>query len=123
MVRSVIAVLAGYLVFGVSAVVLFKASGRDPHVPAGLGFMLLSSLYGIFFAAVGGFLAAWLARRYEFEHALAVAGLIAVAGAASLLTRPGQGAMWTELAALLIMAPAAMAGGWARQRQVGAGHK
>jgi hypothetical protein len=80
--------------------------------------MGLSILYGMFFAAAGGFVAAWLARRWEFEHSLAVAAVIAAGGAASILATPGQ-ALWTQLSALLIMAPMAMAGGYLRQRQVG----
>lgn len=119
MLRSLIAVIAGYLVFAASAVALFKISGRDPHAPAGLVFMGLTVLYGMFFAAIGGYIAAWLAGRWEFEHSLAVAGLIAAGGAASLLARPGQGALWTQLAAVLVMAPMAMAGGYLRLRQVG----
>jgi hypothetical protein len=115
----VIAVIAGYLVFVASTLALFKLSGHDPHAPASLTFMGLSVLYGMFFAAVGGFIAAWLARRWEFEHSLAVATLIAASGAASLLARPGPGALWTQLAAVLIMAPMAMVGGYLRQRQVG----
>jgi hypothetical protein len=119
MLRSVIAVVAGYLVFGASAAAWFKISGRGPHAPADMIFMAGSILYGMFFAAVSGFVAAWLAKRYEFEHSLAVATLIAAAGAASLLARPGQGAMWTQLGTLLIMAPMAMVGGYLRRRQVG----
>lgn len=120
MVRSVLAVAIGYVVFSASAVALFKLSGQNPHIPADTAFMAVSIAYGVFFAALSGFIAAWLAKRWEFEHALAVSCLIAVAGAISLLTRPGQGAMWTELATLLLMAPAAMAGGYLRLRQVGA---
>ncbi|MBZ5600243.1 MAG: hypothetical protein LAN83_18205 [Acidobacteriia bacterium] len=118
MLRSVIAVIAGYLVFAASAAALFKISGRDPHAPASLTFMGLSVLYGMFFAAVSGYIAARLAGRWEFEHSLAVAAVIAAGGAASLLASPGQ-ALWTHLGALLIMAPMAMAGGYLRQRQAG----
>jgi hypothetical protein len=118
-VRSVIAVVAGYLIFAASAVALFKLSGQDPHAPASIGFMVLSIVYGIVFAALGGFVTAWLAKRYEFEHGLAVASVIAAIGAASLLTSAGNGAKWTQLAALLVMAPSALAGGWYRARQVG----
>jgi hypothetical protein len=115
--RSIIAVLAGYFVFAISALALFAISGHDPHAAAGAGFMLFSILYGVFFGTVAGFLAAVLAKRFEIEHSLAVATLIAAAGAASLLTS-GRSAVWTELAALLIMAPSAMAGGYLRMRQL-----
>lgn len=118
-VRSAIAVVAGYLIFAASAVALFKLSGHDPHAPAGIGFMVFSIIYGIIFAALGGFVTAWLARRYEFEHALGVASIIAAVGAASMLTQSGGDVVWTQLAALLVMAPSAIAGGWYRARQVG----
>jgi len=116
MLRSVIAVVVAYLGFAVSALALFRLSGHDPHAPASLIFMGLSVLYGMFFAVVSGFIAAWLARRGELEHSLAVATLIAVVGAASILATPGQ-AIWTQVSALLIMAPMAMAGGYLRKRQ------
>jgi hypothetical protein len=29
--RSVIAIVAGYLVFGVSSAILFRVGGQDPH--------------------------------------------------------------------------------------------
>jgi hypothetical protein len=118
-VRSVIAVVAGYLIFAVSAIALFKLSGQAPHAPASIGFMIISILYGIVFAALSGFVAAWMAKRYEFEHGLAVASVIAAIGAASWLTSAGSDAKWTQLAALLVMAPSAIAGGWYRARQVG----
>ncbi len=62
--RSLIAVIAGWVVFGVSAAMLFQLSGRDPHEPATIAFMIGSGIYGAVFAAAalaGGFVAA--ARR------------------------------------------------------------
>ena len=77
MVRSVLAVIAGYLVFAVSAILLFRLSGHDPHAPAEIGFVLVTIVYGMLFATLAGFLAALLGKRFEMEHALAVASLIA----------------------------------------------
>jgi len=115
--RSVIAVVVGYLVFATSAVALFQFSGHDPHSSDNMGFMMFSIFYGFFFATLAGFLAALIGGRYEIEHSLAVASLIAAAGAASLLMRSTLGVIWTQLAALLVMAPSAMAGGYLRMRQ------
>jgi len=117
MVRSVLAVIAGYLVFAVSAILLFRLSGHDPHAPAETGFVIVTILYGMFFATLAGFLAALLGKRFEMEHALAVASLIAALGAASLLASVKSGAIWTQLAAILIIAPCAMLGGHLRQLQ------
>ena len=118
MVRSVIAVIAGYLVFAVSALLLFRLSGRDPHAPAEIGFVIVTIVYGMLFATLAGFLAALLGKRFEMEHALAVASLIAALGAASLLASVKSGAIWSQLAAILIIAPCAMLGGYLRQRQL-----
>jgi hypothetical protein len=118
MVRSVLAVIAGYVVFALSAILLFRLSGRDPHAPAEIGFVLVTVVYGMLFATLAGFLAALLGRRFEMEHALAVASLIAALGAASLLASVKSGAIWTQLAAILIIAPCAMLGGYLRQRQL-----
>lgn len=118
MVRSVVAVIAGYLVFAVSAILLFRLSGHDPHAPAEIGFVLVTIVYGMLFATLAGFLAALLGKRFEMEHSLAVASLIAALGAASLLASVKSGAIWTQLAAILIIAPCAMLGGYLRQRQL-----
>ncbi len=114
--RSILAVLAGYALFAASAVVLFRISGQDPHSSDSVGFMIVSFGYGFFFATLAGFVAALIAGRYEIEHSLAVAALIAAAGAASLLMRSSLGVVWIQLAALLVMAPASMAGGYLRMR-------
>lgn len=116
--RSVFAVAVGYLVFAASAILLFKLSGHDPRSYDSVSFMMLSVLYGFFFATLAGFVAALIGGRFEIEHSLAVASLIAAAGAASLLMRSALGAVWTQLAALLVMAPSAMAGGYLRMWMV-----
>ena len=54
MVRSVVGVIAGYLVFGVSAALLFGLSGRDPHAHQDVAFVVLSTAYGVACAGVGG---------------------------------------------------------------------
>src|SRR5260221_9702024 len=120
MLRSVAAVLMGYLLFAFSAVALFVLTGHDPHAPAGTGFMAITILYGIFFSILGGFVAAAVAGagKYEIEHAFAVATLIAAIGAASYIAEAPGESKWTQLSAVLIIAPAALIGGYLRRRQV-----
>jgi hypothetical protein len=115
MVRSIIAVVVGYLVFAVSAVALFGLSGVDPHHTAALGFMLGSTLYGIFFAFVGGYLAATIAPRQPRAHAAMLAMVISIGAVGSMVATRTLG--WSQLAALFLMAPAATRGGWLRERQ------
>jgi hypothetical protein len=109
--RSVLAVIGGYLIFALSAVILFRATGRDPHAPQPILFELLTVGYGILFAAFGGYTTARLAPTRPAGHAAVMAGILALGATISLVAAPGQGASWTQWAALLLMAPSAYLAG------------
>jgi hypothetical protein len=120
MLRSVGAVVAGYFVFAVSAVLLFQLSGREPHADAPLTFKLASVVWGAVFALVGGWLAAHVSVRHPATHAAAVAAVIALGALASMFA-DAAGARWTQAAALLVMAPSAWLGGILAARRKAAG--
>ncbi len=117
MLRSVAAVLMGYLLFALARAALTALSGQEPHAPA---FMAITILYGLFFSILAGYVAAVVAGagKYEIEHAFAVATLIAAIGAASLMAAPPAESKWTQLSVVLIIAPAAILGGYFRRRQI-----
>ncbi len=115
-VRSIAAVIGGYMVFALSAVILFHATGRDPHAEQDPMFVALATVYGIGFAALGGFLGGLIAGRRPLTHATCVTILIALGAAISLLSRPGAGAIWSQLSAIVFMAPAALVGGTIKWR-------
>jgi hypothetical protein len=114
--RSILAVVVGYLIFAVSAFAFFQAVGQPPHQAAPLPIMLSSIVFGMAFALLGGYVAAWLAERHPMAHGAAVAAVLAIGAAASLLSALGKSAVWSQLAALTLMAPCAFLGGWLRQR-------
>jgi len=114
--RSVVAVLLGYAVFAVSAVALFTVSGYDPHSKAPAGFVAFAVAWGSGFGVAAGFVAAWVARAEYWKHALAVGCTIAVGATLSMIARPGQGSLWTQLCALLVFAPLTLVGGLLRAR-------
>jgi hypothetical protein len=116
--KSILAVLAGYLVFGVSTILLFAVTGVDPQQEPGLGFRIWSTVYGVFFALTGGYVAARIAGRKEVAHAIAVACILALLATVSLIAQPSHGSLWSQIAALGFMAPAAILGGMVRGRQV-----
>jgi hypothetical protein len=118
--RSVVAVLIGYIVFAVSAYAVFRLSGHAAHAVASVPFMLVSIASGVVFAIVGGYIAAWLAGRRPLAHAVAMAVLLAVGATVSLASTLGHGAIWSQVAALTLMAPGAVLGGWIRARSVAA---
>jgi len=116
--RSIAAVLAGYLVFAVSAYLLFVLFDQPPHEAAPFWFMVTAAVIGMFFAFIGGYVAAYLAGRYPRAHGIAVAGVLALGAAVSLVATLGKGAIWSQVAALVLMAPSAVLGGWIRERQL-----
>ena len=67
--RSIAAVVLGYIVFAVSAVLLFQVLHADPHAPQSVAFMTGTAVYGIAFAFLGGLLAARVAPRRPVQHA------------------------------------------------------
>jgi len=116
MLRSIGAVVAGYFVFAVSAVLLFQLSGRDPHADVPATFKLATIVWGAVFALVGGWLAAHVAVRRPSTHAGIVAVVIAAGAVLSLLLDP-SGARWSQIAAVVVMAPCAWLGGVLAARQ------
>lgn len=114
--RTLAAVVGGYLIFALSAVALFQVSGRDPHAPQPLWFVVASVTYGMVFAALGGFVAARAAPTRSLLHAGSVAVVLALGASASLVASPGAGATWSQWAALTLMAPSAYLGGYLATR-------
>lgn len=113
---SLLAVIVGYLVFALSAVALFQATGRDPHAVQPIGFELSVIGYGAVFAGAGGWLTARLAPSRPALHGTLLALLIAVGATVSLLTSPATAATWSQWGALLVMAPSAWLGARMRAR-------
>jgi hypothetical protein len=111
MVRTMVAVVAAYFIFAVLSIALFAVTGRDAHGVETGWFLVASTLYGIAVAAAAGFIAARIARRSDLWAPTAVAVLIAIGAVVSLVMTPRGVSHWSQWAALLLMAPAAIVGG------------
>ena len=114
--RAFLAVALGYLIFAGSAVLLFWVTKVDPHSPASVGFEIFAIAYGLAFSLLAGFAAGKIARRTDLVSGIALALVIALGATISMIARPGAGALWTQTAALLLFAPASLAGDWTRRR-------
>ena len=112
--RSVVAVLVGYIVFAVLGYSVFRFSGQAAHATASTTFMLVSIVSGVVFAFLGGYIAGWLAGRQPLGHAIAMAILLATGATVSLVSTLGHGSIWSQVAAITLMAPSAVLGGWFR---------
>lgn len=113
--QSILGVFVGYAVFALSAVVLFHAAGRDPHAQQDLPFTAGAILYGMAFAAVGGLIAAHRGTAAHFARG--------DCGSHSRGRRvcfarlpPRRGAIWSQVAAMFLMAPSVFVGGIVAER-------
>jgi hypothetical protein len=120
MLRSVLAVVTGYLVFALPVFALFQVTGQPPHGEASIRFIIGATVYGVATALVGGYLSGWIAGRRPLAHGAATAIVLALGAAGSLAATIGKGFIWSQVAALTLMAPAALIGGWLRQCQASA---
>lgn len=102
--RSVAAVVAGYLVFDLSAAALFRVIG---HQSDGVARLLLV-IYGIVFAMLAGAVAAKIAPRMKTLHAMVVGALIVLGAIVALVVATER---WPLSAVIFLMAPATIFGG------------
>jgi hypothetical protein len=115
--RSVAAVLGGFLVFSLSAVLLFNISGRPPERWPGAAFATFAIVYGGVFAALAGYIAARLAPRAPMAHAMAVAGLLLAAATFSYSMQQAGAATWSLVSTVFVSVPAAILGGYVGGRR------
>jgi hypothetical protein len=120
-VRSVCAVMGGYLVFAISAVFLFQAAKRPPGVWPGAGFAAFSIAYGAAFAMLAGWIAVRVAPKAPLVHASVLALLLALIALVSMLAQMNKPSHWSQWAAILLFAPAVLMGGyWGARRRISA---
>src|SRR2546429_9990619 len=118
MLRGILAIIVGYLILSGIAGALITFSRQDPYGNVSLKFLLLSVLYGVSFALLAGYVTALIGKVDDLRYVLLLAAVIAAGALFSLLARPGAGAIWSQVSALLLMAPAALVGGHLRLQQL-----
>src|SRR5689334_18409894 len=117
-IKTILGVVLGDLIFAGGSVLMFYLAKVDPHGPASLNFILLSTVAGIILALAGGFAGSALGGHTDMICGMLLTAIIAVSAIISLVGRPGQGALWSQTGALL-SAPAALVGDWLRMRKTG----
>lgn len=109
MLRKVLAVIAGYIVFAVSSALLFILTKHPPHGDATIRFKVVTIGYGLFFSILSGLVLQLIARQKGRALNFILAGLIFLLAMISLIT--SSGSHWTQLFAMFIFAPASILGG------------
>jgi len=115
--RTLLSVFIGYAIFVVSALVLFRITGAEPQAQVTTAFVIGSTLYGMLFAAVGGYVATVIARGNSPVPALALFAVIAVLGVVALAAKSEGTTQVLKLATVFLMSPMALVGGLVRLRR------
>lgn len=94
---------------------MLKLLARDPHELADTKFVVATVSLGVLFAIAGGYLAATVARDAPVLAGLGVAIVIAGGAITSLITSHPTSIL-PQLATAVLLAPAAVLGGYLRGR-------
>ena len=124
MIRSIIAVIAGSVVWMVTALGMdallmtfmpewFGANGKTESVPL----LLFMMSYSLLFSVLGGFVTASIARRKEIQHALALGGLQLAMGIIATVQFYDTAPLWYHVMFLMLLVPANIFGGQLRTMQ------
>lgn len=117
MMREVLAGIAGFLLFNTASILLFVVTGYDPHTAVTTSFRIVSIAAGCLFALVAGYVTALISPASPVRPAIMVALLIAVIAVMSMLVSRSAEA-WSQLAAILLMSPAVIAGARLSRRRI-----
>lgn len=115
-VRNILAVVVGYLIFAVSAVLLFQLAGIDPHSDISTSMMAIIIIYGMLFAFIGGYTTQWISKSSTLTINYVLAGIMAAFAAFSLFKASGN--HYSQLAAIFLFAPMSVVGGVVRLKRV-----
>ncbi len=124
MIRSIIAVIAGSVIWMVTALGMdgvlmslmptwFGANGKVESVPL----MLFMMSYSLLFSVLGGFVTASIARRKEIQHALALGVLQLAMGIIATVQFYDTAPLWYHVMFLVLLVPANIFGGQLRTMQ------
>jgi hypothetical protein len=113
-VRLVSGIILGNFVFGMSAFALFRITNHDPHAPASISFEIGSIIYGTLFALLAGYVAGFIGGRRDLMAAKVVALLVGLVAIVSMIA---AGVGWSPMAALFLMAPCVIIGGYLRLKR------
>ncbi|MDF1502896.1 hypothetical protein [Roseisolibacter sp. H3M3-2] len=128
MLRSIVAVVVGFMVigalaFGTDAVLkstIPQSFGPDGAV-SDVGLLLVMQLYVFAYATFGCWLTARLAPSRPMRHALVLGVLGLAFNVAGTVAMWHTAPAWYHVLALALVMPAAWLGGWIRERQLAGG--
>lgn len=118
-IRGAAAVMAGYLTFYLAVLMLWLASGYHPRrdIPS-TGFLVISTVFELFFAVAAGYLIAFIARHKELLYAGIFAAFFVFTGIFYLCLRLNHYPVWFPISTILINAPGVLLGAILRIKRI-----
>ncbi|HEU4789142.1 MAG TPA: hypothetical protein VFS71_05615 [Flavobacterium sp.] len=110
MIKQILGVIAGYAIFVISSVLLFRLSGVKPHSEASIAFMFLTFVYGTVFSFLSGLVTQSIAKTKNLKVNYIL--FVIMAGFATFSLFKSGGSSWTQLLAIFIFAPISILGGF-----------
>ena len=112
--RSVIAVIAGFLTLNFIVIVLTLIAVSTMHLKSGHptpAYLVLNVVYSFFAAAAAGFVAALIAGRKPLQHAASLAAIMLAFGIFSYYKYAGTQPLWYQLMMMIVPPLCVLAGG------------
>ncbi|RZK37139.1 MAG: hypothetical protein EOO90_25945 [Pedobacter sp.] len=110
MIRKILAVIVGYIIFAATALAFFKVFDIEAHSSASTSVMIQTAINGIIFSALAGWITQLIAKTDNLKINYILALLIAAFATFSFFKASGE--HWTQLMAIFIFAPVSIVGGW-----------
>jgi hypothetical protein len=122
MLRSILAVIVGYATMAAGVLAVFAVAGQSPEQKITTEFMAVLTGVGFLFAALGGYVAGWVAGRSPLRHGVALAVVCGVLWAVSfagvLAVAYAHVVWWFEAAKLITGVGGTLLGSWLREMQI-----
>lgn len=119
--RSVVAVIAGYVFLTLAIFLLFAVWFVDAPVgdiDPSWSFILVAVLWGFLASAAAGYLCGKVAGRRPFEHGVALALTTGAIGVVSMFASFGEEPVGFQLANLVVLMSGSVAGGYLRAQRI-----
>jgi len=116
--RSIIAIIIGYLVLAFTNMAFVTLIFVQPILTLGPIATIASGVpYTFVCSFMGGYLVARIARRSEIKHGAILAGIMTLVTIISMIIAIAIEPLWYKISYLVVMAPAAVLGGYVRNRR------
>ncbi len=117
MIRSILSVITGLVIFYIPVYILWTAFGYGARDVPPDGFFAASVVLEILLGLAAGYLTALLAERRGLLLSGVLAGLLALQNLSFLIAGPEGSPKWPYALSLILVPPAVLLGGYMHRRQ------